>query len=763
MAVQTHKTIIFEEFDKAKTENLFTIISNTSGDKLSEELKKLIVFSFNDFIKKFSPKVYEVCGKNPESGEFEFFYTTDLKDYPGASSSEIKIEEQAYYKMLSRLYSEKGTSGLSNLQFKDEEILEILTPKKELEEVRNIRQNFEYNLLRLNEAKASGDRETMRECREKILDCRKKIADYFKTSLNKLLPILIEDTNAKLKSLGKGKISSAGSDVKSLPKSVFGKWYLNPEGKIDVDENWQEKNQEQKLLTAAESTEKNSSALVEVKNTGLVEIKNLPTKSESNSNTVDRQVIRNKIAETIMKDYDENAEVPIEEIKSLIVSTFAPLATNQNTKISVELDETKLRERKENFESAYVKSKQSFANAMSKIIESLLGVKTFFDHATVDGGESSEIPGGVIIANCKASRLLTIEDKFSEFVKTQGKDQGSERIWFAVLPNVLENPPVQENFADDEDDDGLGGSLNDIEEINSSKSGEDYVSINSAKKFLEIMQGAQITTIFNIKSKKGNTFADLTVKDVEDKMKTFSTQNYSHAVYAYPNFTLIRDKNFKPFGVDNDAEITLPGIFIDAAYPAAGLLVASQQQKILDSRKLKYDSETPCVGINFESLPVKRAFPTKFNRESVLRRSEDLIKVLDKNMFGFAFSGDEVHDEGGIWKNSYVHCAGTLCKNEKSGRYKPIRQTLIEDFIALELKLLPSKEKSEVQKKIRKINNEWVEKNHLSKFKDIANFILRDGEEIELVEDGNKMQVIIHFQGGDSYVDFEITSVTNND
>ena len=58
---------------------------------------------------------------------------------------------------------------------------------------------------------------------------------------------------------------------------------------------------------------------------------------------------------------------------------------------------------------------------MSKIIESLLGVKVFFDHATADGGEYGEVPAGVIIANCKVSHLLQIKDKFKKYIDILGR------------------------------------------------------------------------------------------------------------------------------------------------------------------------------------------------------------------------------------------------------------------------------------------------------------------------------------------------------
>ena len=204
MANQTHKTIIFEEFDGLGPNNLYTLLSNKpSGDELYRGLQDLTVKNFSEFMEKFAPKVYEVYSKNPATGEIEFFYTTNPTEYRGLPYTEIKIGDHIYYKMLARLYESKGSSGKSNLQFDDNEILEMLTPKSELEDVRETRQIMEYNLKKFYEAKARGDKSAMSTTNKRITDCRKKIAEFATSPVNKLLPILIEDTNAKLKLLEK--------------------------------------------------------------------------------------------------------------------------------------------------------------------------------------------------------------------------------------------------------------------------------------------------------------------------------------------------------------------------------------------------------------------------------------------------------------------------------------------------------------------------------------------------------------------------------
>lgn len=753
MPKQTCRTIIFEEFDANKTENLYTMFDNLDAEPSDAELyricKQLTVKNFDDFMKKFAPKVYEVYGRNNVTGEIEFFYTTDPTQFPNLPKTPVNIDTHSYYKMLARLYASKGASGTSNLQFDDTEIIEMLTPKKELDEVRDTRQKIEYNLKQFHEAKSRGDKATMNKHTQKIRECREKIAEYATSPVNKLLPILIEDTNKKLELIEKTTGGTSG-DTKSLPAYTYGVLYLNGDGKIDIDENFKT-NTPQIAAPAEENT-----ALVAVKNNLPAEIKNIP--QQSKSAVPDTQTIRKKIADTISKDYDENATRPSEMVKSLIISAFAPLT--QNTEKPAEIiDKNALVERRQMFQNIYANARKSFIREMSKIVESLLGVKTFFDHATLEGGDFSEVPGGVIIANCKASRLLKIKEKFSACMKRLGKDEtGDQRIWFAIVPNVLEHPP-EDNSAlfEDDDDDGMGGSLKD-NEADAKKISADYVSINALKEFLPEMNAAKILTVFNIRSEKG-TFSEINAAEVENKINLFEGCNWGHAVYAYPNFTLLNDREFYPFEGENDTKITLPGIFIDAAYPAAGLLIASQQQKILDKHKLKFDKETECVGIDLEDLQVKKAFSTKFNRESVLRRSENLVKAINQNMFGFSFSGDEVKDATGTWKNSYIHCARTLFKNPKTGIFKPIYQTLVEDYVTIELKLMPNKKPQEVIKKVNDLNKNYERKR--AQYKEAVNYILREGENIEPPNEDNKGKVWIHFIGGEGEVDIDVEGTTD--
>ena len=755
---QTHKAIIFEKFDDENNTDLYTILNNNPvGDQLVRGLEKLTVHTFDEFMKKFAPKVYEVVGRDRETGSIKFFYTTDPTRFKGCPVNPVDIGDHEFYKMLSKLYSERGASGQANFYFNDEEILEMLTPKKTLDDTRDIRKKIEYNLQLYHEAKARGDKGEMKSASNNVKDCRKKIAGYATSSLNKLLPILIDDTKKKLELLGTSAATDGSSQKKLNPPVDFGTLYLNEAGQLDVDTS----RKTVPALAAPKDSDGKNTALV-VQGNGSSALTVLPADAQTSAKKAvpDKLTLQTQIAETVMKDYDVVAKNPNEQIRSLIVSTFAPLSTVTET--DEKIDAKELIARQKGFMETYTNAIKSFATEMSRIVESLLGVKAFFDHATVEGGKYSEVPGGVIIANCKASKLLKIRDKFKGYMKNFGKETGDARIWFAVVPNVLQEPPeriiidVEDDnpLGDDLLEDPLGGDMNDSKSVD-----EDYVSISAVKDFLGIMNEAKIMTVFNVRVKNNNTFDDLSAAEVEDKIKTFDPCNYAHAVYAYPNFTLMKEKIFKPLkDLDCDTEITLPQTLIDAAYPTAGLLVASQQPKVLESRKLKYDRNAPCVGVDFEDVRIKKKLPTKFNRESVFQRGGDVKKVINEKMFGFNFSGDEVKDEDGTWKNSYVHCARTLAKLKNSDLYKPIYQTLTEDFIAQQVDLLPSKKKTFVKKFIERLNRECVDKNNQTSYADCVNLLLRADEEIRLVDDGNKIKLVVHFAGGDSYVDVEVES-----
>ena len=208
MPAQTCKTIIFEEFNP-DADDLHTILSSADdpeSDKLVEKINELSVSSFEQFMKKFAPKVYEVC--HSIDGQIRFSYYLNKDAVKKEHYVERNIADHEYYKMLSRLYAEKGSSGKANLEFNDAEILEMLTPRQAVETARDLRKKLEYNTKEYYKAEAKG--ENTAEYVEKITDCRRQIVSRYSGTQSTLIPILLEDLKTKRQNLLAEKSSLIG-------------------------------------------------------------------------------------------------------------------------------------------------------------------------------------------------------------------------------------------------------------------------------------------------------------------------------------------------------------------------------------------------------------------------------------------------------------------------------------------------------------------------------------------------------------------------
>ncbi len=725
---QTYKTIIFEEFDPSKT-SLVEIVNDSKktsdGNKLIQSLEELTVHSFDEFMEKFAPTVYEVCTE--VDGKIRFFYTINYDEVKTQPHVEKKISEDAYYKMLSRMYDAKGASGQNNLTFDDSEILEILTPKQEVEAARDLRKELEYNFKQYHEAAAKGDADASYYSSE-IKKNRKQIMRQYSGTQSSMIPIVLEDYKTKLKRLEQTQNAVEGSNNKVagfLPSGKSGELVFDDDGRITIREL-------------------------------------PPGKSDETANSSETQNIGEEVALVVAKDFDKrNPNGENKFMRSLVLSTYAPMSVStQITSMSmeqIEEEKQKLLEKRDILEEVFCEAKIAFISELSKIIEKLIGVKVFFDHATSKGGSQGELQNrvGVIISNCKISKLLAdkTKDNFASVMKDSlGSNQPTERLWFAVVPNVVDGADISSNLSANADD--PFADIDDDDEETAVNENEINVSINSLLPFLGIMEKARIMTIFDIRS-EANTFAALSAQEVDDKMKLLESVNYSHAVYAYPNFTLMRPRpGFKPFQPYSDRVIELPGIYIDAAYPAAGLLVAIQQTRCLEDHGFRgrVDKDNVCVRVDLEDEDVKRNFKTKFNKESALQWNEDLKRAINSRMFGFAFCGDDVFDTSGDpWKNSYVYCARTLKRD--NDRFKPIYKTMMEDYISILLSGQKPLNENKVENFFKDPVGKWVTQSTREKTQNNVNLILCKNENVTWKDPSSKKEIAIKFQSGTTTLD----------
>ena len=144
---QTNRTILFEEINPEKPDLLTLIDEVKDMDSLSDERiieinKFLLVSDFDDFLKKFEPKVYSYYNSATQSIKYLLERPEGI---PDELINEIKIDNgNTFFKMLNTLIEARKSQGNKNVDFKFENILELLSPKKVIEDIKQTRKEIAY-------------------------------------------------------------------------------------------------------------------------------------------------------------------------------------------------------------------------------------------------------------------------------------------------------------------------------------------------------------------------------------------------------------------------------------------------------------------------------------------------------------------------------------------------------------------------------------------------------------------------------------------
>ena len=144
---QTNRTILFEEINPEKL-NLLTLVGDTKNleslndDKMKEIHDKLLVRSFDEFLDKFEPVVYSFFNANTQS----VLYTLEKpENIPEEYVSEIPLNRQNdFLNMLFTLIDTRKAQGLINVDFKFENVLDMISPKKVMNDIKQVRKEMHY-------------------------------------------------------------------------------------------------------------------------------------------------------------------------------------------------------------------------------------------------------------------------------------------------------------------------------------------------------------------------------------------------------------------------------------------------------------------------------------------------------------------------------------------------------------------------------------------------------------------------------------------
>lgn len=698
---QTGTTIIFEEFDKER-DNLVTLLTRDEKllppDQFKNELmgpdSPFVVKNFEDFMKKFAPAVYESTYN--QDGEIRFRYT--LED-PGYGCRRIDLKDHSFFQMVMKLLDRKAGSDQGNLDFPYDEFKEALTPRAQMAEYKRLRQNLSSNWNQYQKLLASGEPSAELDRFEENVGANltKVISNYVNDSPLGMLPLLIADTQSKIDSIKAGQ-EDADRDTSNIQPCIM---ELDNHGNL-------------KALPMPEISIQPSNGVVMLE-----------------QSTADATLA---LAEQLREDYRCSAPASLQGnsyVQEMIVNVFAP--TQMQRVNSDQLPA--LQVSKERNQKIYTDSMDSFAKAVTAVVEKLAGVRTFFDHAIHKGA----LPVGVkiIIANCRADAIVNNSDakeRFREYFDRLSGEKDVNRIWFGVLPGVaFEEKQEAADFNSSQTTFGKGSKRAALK-----KSAAEPVSQGAAKEMLELLKDARIMTFLSCKASKDTGFMNLTSEQVKKYQDAFGNFNNDYAVFAYPNFTILpEERNTVKIGTElneyNEEQgkfLRIPGIYLDAAYVAAGMMVGIQNYRMLQDLGFKVNPQYPSVRFDLEEGENAKCVLTRLNRETTTEMDPAALNSILADRFGFAFGDNKIVYNGQTINQCYVLNSRTLQKRD--GKYQSIYKTLVRDLVDMILRSLSATvTKSSVNDFLSDYVETWKNDNR-DKERCYANRILLKNETIKL-------------------------------
>lgn len=683
---QTNRTLLFAEINPERN-NLLTLIGDVRGksslddDKIKEINEELVVSSFEEFLEKYAPVVYSWC--DAAAGDIQYSLVRP-ENIPDNCITEIPLNESNdLVNMLITLLDAKGAQGVANVDFTFSNIMDMISPKKIMEDIRQVRREIQYTY----EKYAQLDDED-----PKKLDLGDKLNDQFEQASQNynhvlaMLPLAIEDAKTRLL-LGDGETKQRGRDFKA------GLLSMGEDGELKILEMKQEENTQL--------------AIVDDKiNTGLIE--------------------------AFKEDYDALNDTPSDYVRDLVVRTFCPLSSTMESIVDREAEVRNYNQ----YLEFYKKSKDDFVKAVKPLIEKLLGVKIFFDQYQV---KEKGMQPQLLISNIslemmvKASnlpRLLTYLNT------TNDKNEFENTIWFAIVPDV-------------ELSQSGGGKLQRIRFAGNQRQEKPGAnSIENLSILMNAIQPYRITTFFSFRTGEETTFNYIATEGVgifKEKCAPLMKKEYSEFVVpCIPNATIIpKDKSGlildKRMVMDEHGNVALSnekedvmkmwleGIYVGAAYEAAGIVAAWQCPEYLKERFNNTSPEYPGVRFDVEADDNALLAATSMTKE-ISGFTNAIKNSINHTGFGFVFSSDNAQYKGKEIKNITVYKARNLLSN--GTEFEPIYKTLVVTYIERMLRFYSSDFK---QDKILKFfsSNPNSQKSRWDADRQHINSILQDGDELD--------------------------------
>ncbi len=713
---QTNRSILFEEINPEKLD-LITVVGDVKGiDSLSDEKIKeinehLLVKNFDEFLDKFSPTVYSFYN----AANQKVIYT--LKKPENISEeciSEIKLnKDNDFLKMLFTLIDTKRSQGIKNVDFKFEKVLDMISPKKIIEDIKQVRKEIHYLYNKYEELEEEDPKRL--ELGDK-LNYKFEEASQNYNNVMAMLPLAIEDIKTRL---------------------LFGQTQDGGEAEaIQIGMLTMGDNGELKILEAPKA---DSTALMVM--------------DEDRSNS---------LVGVFEEDYGAITEKPSDYVKDLVVRTFCPLPAVQN-EVDIEKEVQNYNTYLEFFKTA----KDDFVKTAKPLVEKILGIKMFFDqYSTKNKGMMPTL----MITNNKLDMTVKNNNvpRLETYLNTvNAKNDFTDTIWFSIVP-ALEMESVgqvktrRERFKGSQKVDNKDGN-----------------TMESLTMLLEILKKYKVQTFFNFQANEETTFNNMATAGIDkyiDKCETLTRQEYSEfAIPCMPNFTIIpKDKSgvvidSKMLKTEEGAKLSqekedilklwIEGVYVDAAYIAAGIVSAYQCPEYLKESFRNINKNYPGVRFDIESGENNLKIVTTMAKE-ISGFTNNIKDAINRRSFGFIFSSENAQLQGKDIKRITVYKARSLAMTEDG--FDSIYKTLVSTYIERMLRFQTNDFKQDNIVKFFS-NNPNSQKSKWINSRGFTNSVIQDGDDLNYIIDdaSNLCQIDLVFNGNVKNLEVAITKSTS--
>lgn len=715
---QTNRTMLFEEINPEKL-NLLTLAGDTKGleslddARVKEIHDKLLVHSFDEFLDKFEPVVYSFFNAATQSVS----YTLEKpENIPEEYISEIPLNKQNdFLNMLFTIMDSKRSQGIINVDFKFEKILDMISPKKIMRDIKQVRKEIHY-LYEEYEKLDDGD--------PKKLDIGDKLNYKFEeasqnyNNVMAMLPLAIEDIKTRLL-LTQSSTTQADETLKL--------------GMLSMGEN------------------------------GELKVLELPKKEKNELMAISTTDTNTGLALAFQDDYDAVNEKPQEYVKNLVVRTFCPMTAVVDSDVDVEQEV----ENYNTYLEFYKSAKDDFIKTVKPLVEKMLGVKVFFEqYNTKENGMKPSL----LVTNVKLDMLVSSMNigRLKTYLNTVNtKNDYTNTVWMGIVPDVELEATQARKVARQR---FRGNVVVDKPEGN---------TMESLTTLMDTVKEYKIQMFYSFQTGENTTFNYVATSGVEsfiEKSMPLTRKDYSEFVSCcLPNFTIV-PKEKSEVVLDNKMLMTeqgnaklsdaredimklwIEGVYVGAAYVAAGMVAAYQCPDYLKEFYGNVSTKYPGIRYDLESGDHSLKTVTTMGKE-ITGFTNTIKSVINSKGFGFVFASESGQLQGKEIKNITVYKARTMAMVDDS--YDSLYKTMVSTYIERMLRYLSNDFKFENVVKFFS-NNPSSQKSLWNADKNYINAVIQEGDELDYVIDEatNECNIKLGFNGNVKNLKVSVTKST---